>query len=63
MKKLIITIILFPILSILREVFYETLCEISLFGCIVGFIAFKLAPILIVTYWGYRIYKLLNESD
>jgi hypothetical protein len=62
MKLLIITIILFPILSILREAFYKSLCEISSFGCVMGFIAFKLAPIIIVTYWGYKIYKLINPQ-
>jgi len=61
MKTLITTILLFPVLSILREAFYESLCSISTFGCVVGFTAFKLAPILIVTYWGYLIYQKLSD--
>ena len=61
LKEIIVSIIGFVISYILKGAFKEALCETNLFGCFMGFIAYTLPVIIIVSYWVIKLYPKIKK--
>lgn len=64
MSKTVVGIIFFGIIGlvledVLRGAFYDSLCSINAFGCVIGWIAYKL-PLFII--FGFLIWKIYESS-
>jgi hypothetical protein len=59
-KEIILSILGFVVSYFLKGAFKEALCEVSSFGCFMGFLAYTLPVMIVVVYWMIKIYPFIE---